>query len=136
MSEPELVTAADYETYIRPHIAALEAQVEELKTELRRLKMEAEMRPPPESARWNRQALDGMYQSMLGQPGEAVRFELERTPEAIARDDPQATFSPGAVDEVLMGMRAWLFSRIHRFYAQHDAPARRGEIVIHVELAQ
>jgi hypothetical protein len=83
---------------------------------------------------WHGRQVDKTYQAMLKKSGPTMELEIYRPEEG---DDPNITFSADALDEVLISMRAWLYSRVHRFYGEHgDKGAKSAKITLTVELGE
>jgi hypothetical protein len=81
---------------------------------------------------WNLRQVDKTYNAMLNKGGEEMAFEIHRD---VEHEGHEMTFSPEAVDECLISMRAWLYSRLHRFYSEHDGRgAKNATIVLKVSL--
>ena len=79
-------------------------------------------RAPDWTSTWDPKAIDAMYHKMLGMEGPVLSFALQRE---IA---DEKTFSPEAIDEVLMAMRAWFYSRpVAGVGRGHVCQAGRGD---------
>ena len=86
------------------------------------------------AAQWDVRQLDKTYQRFLQMPGPAISLSIDRGPEQRRRDGADSTFSAEAVDEVLISMRAWLYSRIARGYSDLGHAPQHAEITIEVRL--
>jgi hypothetical protein len=89
----------------------------------------------PGSPSWNRMGMSARYEQMLELAGSSMAFEIERT-EARQADSPEQTFSAVAVDQMLIDMRTWVFSRLWRFWREtnHSRGAQKMVAIMTVEL--
>lgn len=71
---------------------------------------------PRWTASWDPAVVDAMYQEMINMDGDTMGFEIRRE----AEDD--RTFSADSIDEVLIAMRAFFYSRLTRAWGLGGAP--------------
>jgi hypothetical protein len=73
-------------------------------------------------------------QEILKLHGSELHLTVQRSEEAIERDGERGTISREAFEDMAEAMKAWLGSRLYRYWGNHDKGAHKVEIQLKVIL--
>lgn len=77
---------------------------------------------------------DNAQVNMLDAPGQTIVLMADRTPDAIARDGAEKSFSKELVESMGVAVHDWILSRIYRRFKDKNSAAHRMEIEVTVKL--